>query len=839
MPLAVHSPVHRMSEANSLSADSRQVFDVSSTSGSAQFLLAWLARYMKISRRLSVLGGSLAVAIFSSALVAVPASANAGIEPTTSASSAEATYIIQVPEGQADALLDELADLGVAPTQVYDDALSGVAVSLTLDELADVKGAMNGEAVEADRPVELMAVQSPAPWNLSMLDFAARPADNQFAYSDSAGAGARVYVIDSGVSPNAELAARLVAGTSFVSDGRGSADCHGHGTHVAGTIAATTYGVAKKATIVPIRVFDCAGGGASISKIVAGINWAINDKPAGTVGIINMSLGTTCRLSLPCLSSDSLLVAVQNAIDAGFVVVAAAGNSNTSACRFTPAAAPNALTVGAVDRNDAEAQFSNYGSCVDLLAPGVDIVSLNFAANGSTKTMSGTSMAAPHVAGAAALYLSANPGASASDVTTAVKANVVPNLAVPYPTHSGTTRGVLNLASLTPAGNTRTPPLAPTGLVATTTGLNAVNLAWQPSLSSSVLTNYEVSFRAVGASAWSTASKPISTATSLTVNGLIANRSYEFRVSGVTDVAGPASSSVRATTWSGLPGPVSSVTTSSVRATSAVLSWTVATANGSLVTDYDLQYRATGTTAWTTVTDGISSVTSATVGGLSPIRGYQFRVRAQSPHGFGPWSSITSVSTLSGIPSAVTTPSARGASPTAVSLTWAAPADNGSEIIDYVIEYKRSNAPTWSSFGDGVSRSPAATVSGLTPGATFNFRVSAKTSLGAGGFSSPVTVTTLTGTPNRIASLTIAPTSTTFNVTWPAPTTNGAAITDYLIDYRLSTSSKWVRFADPVSTTAGVTVSGLTPGATYYVRVTPISSYGSGAAASSPARTLP
>lgn len=793
---------------------------------------------MKISRRLSVLGGSLAVAIFSSALVAVPAAANASTAPTETASSPEATYIIQVPEGQTGALLDELADLGVAPTQVYDDALSGVAVSLTLDELADVKGSMRGEAVEADRPVELMAVQSPAPWNLSMLDFPARPADNQFAYADSAGAGARVYVIDSGVSPNVELGNRLMAGTSFVQDGRGSADCHGHGTHVAGTIAATTYGVAKKATIVPIRVFDCASGGASVSTIVAGINWAINDKPAGTVGIINMSLGATCRMSLPCLNSDSLLVAVQNAINAGFVVVAAAGNSNTNACGFTPAAAPNALTVGAIDRNDVEASFSNFGSCVDLFAPGVDIVSLNFAANGLTKTMSGTSMAAPHVAGAAALFLAANPGSSASEATAAIKSTVVPNLAVAYPTHGGTTRDVLNLAALTPGTNTMVPPAAPNGLSATTTGINSVRLTWQTSMSSSNLTNYEVNYRQVGASAWVTPPKAASTATSFTVAGLSPNRSYEFRVTGVTDVAGPASSSVRATTWSGTPGPVSNVTMSSVRATSAALSWAAATATGSLVSDYEVQYRPTGTVAWTLVSDGISSVTSAAVGGLMPARGYEFRVRAKSPQGFGPWSSISSVSTSSGIPSPVTTPSANSASPTTVSLSWVAPADNGSEIIDYVIEYKRSNVTSWSTFADGLGGGQSATVTGLSPGATFNFRVSAKTALGAGGVSSPVTVATPTGKPNRVPEITIAPTSTTFDVAWVAPTTNGAPITDYLIDYRLSTSSKWIRVVDPVSATPGVTVSGLTPGATYFVRVTPASSYGSGAAASSTARTL-
>jgi len=302
----------------------------------------------------------------------------------------------------------------------YDHALLGMTVRLT-NLQASLLGILPGViSVEPDRMVTTVAVQSNATWGLDRVDQPALPLDSSFQYPDNGGRDVNIYVVDTGVrTTHQEFTGRALPGRNFVSSGGflfgGSVnpddyeDCNGHGTHVAGTAAGSSYGVAKQANVVPVRVLNCFGSG-STSAVIAGVDWVAGNhqKPA----VANLSLGG--------FTSTALDTAVANAVNAGVTMVVAAGNDNANACNGSPNRVPEALTVGATTRQDQRSSFSNFGACVDLFAPGSDITSAWYQSDTQTASLNGTSMAAPHAAGAAALYLGANPSATPGAVNVAL-----------------------------------------------------------------------------------------------------------------------------------------------------------------------------------------------------------------------------------------------------------------------------------------------------------------------------------------------------------------------------------------------------------------------------------
>jgi subtilisin family serine protease len=255
------------------------------------------------------------------------------------------------------------------------------------------------EYVEQDRILHTEATQRNPIWNLDRIDQRAVTGSKTYNPTDD-GSAVTAYVIDTGIRiTHSEIAGRARYGYDFVDDDAVAADCNGHGTHVAGTIGGTNYGVAKRVRLVAVRVLDCEGEG-TLSGVIAGVNWVTSH--AARPAVANMSLGGA--------HSASLDAAVQRSINAGVTYAVAAGNENTSAASESPADLPAAITVGATDRTDRRASFSNYGKAVDLFAPGVNIRSSYPSSDTGLAVASGTSMASPHVAGAAALVLDANPG---------------------------------------------------------------------------------------------------------------------------------------------------------------------------------------------------------------------------------------------------------------------------------------------------------------------------------------------------------------------------------------------------------------------------------------------
>jgi aqualysin 1 len=324
------------------------------------------------------------------------------------------------------------ARAGAVPEFVYADALRGFSAAMSEKQAIELSLDPQVAYVEEDSVVHAVVTQSNATWGLDRIDQRNRPLSGTYTYT-STGSGVNAYVIDTGIrTTHTNFGGRAVGAFTAINDGRGSTDCNGHGTHVAGTIGSTTWGVAKAVRLLAVRVLSCSGSGSN-SGVIAGVNFVTSNHVAGQPAVANMSLGGG--------ASTALDTAVNNSIADGVVYAVAAGNSNANAANFSPARVANAITVGSSTSTDARSSFSNFGSIVDIFAPGSSITSTWSTSNTATNTISGTSMATPHVAGAAARYLQTNRSASPATVRNALVADATLNVLTGIP--SGTANRLL------------------------------------------------------------------------------------------------------------------------------------------------------------------------------------------------------------------------------------------------------------------------------------------------------------------------------------------------------------------------------------------------------------
>jgi serine protease len=479
-------------------------------------------------------------------------------------------YIVVFNErgGHAGALARELVSAhGGELGFVYEHALQGFSARLSPQAATALARNPNVAYVEPDQVVHTVATQSNATWGLDRVDQRSLPLNGTYIY-DATGSGVNAYIIDTGIRlTHNEFTGRLIGGYDAITNGGSASDCNGHGTHVAGTVGGTTYGVAKAVKLSPVRVLNCQGSGTT-SGVIAGVDWvtANHAKPA----VANMSLGGG--------ASTSLDNAVTNSVNKGVTYVVAAGNSTADACNYSPARAAGAITVGATTSTDARASYSNFGSCVDIFAPGSSITSAWHTSNTAINTISGTSMASPHVAGVAALYLQGNTGAAPATVWNAIRDNATPNV-VGNPGSGSPNRLLYSRFS---GGTTPTAPNAPSSLAASAVSSSQINLSWTDNAGN------EDGFRierctGSGCTGFAQIATLGANATSFSNTGLGAGTSYSYRVLAYNAGGSSAYSNTASATTQSMPPPAGiglSVTAYKVKGLqTADLEWTGATAS--------------------------------------------------------------------------------------------------------------------------------------------------------------------------------------------------------------------------------------------------------------------
>ncbi|KOU18489.1 S8 family peptidase [Streptomyces sp. WM6368] len=351
--------------------------------------------------------------------VAAATASAAAPEPTpapllTAANPIPESYIVTLDKSASPAKV--AAALGVKAKFTYSSALNGFSATLTEKQLQAARKTPGVKSVAQDAlvtapPAPASGVATKAPsnsWGLDRIDQRYLPLDNEFSPNTN-GQGVTAYILDSGIDfRHTEFGGRARAGFDAIGDGRNGADCNGHGTHVAGTVGGETFGVAHKVSLVSVRVLGCDGRG-PWSGIIAGLDWVANN--ARQPAVLNASLGGD--------RFEPVNDATNALFNRGVLPIVAAGNDNIDARRVSPASTPNAVTVGATNRYDQETDFSNWGEALDLYAPGQDIISARN--GGGSVALNGTSMAAPHVAGVAALYKAAHPTATPTEVANFLK----------------------------------------------------------------------------------------------------------------------------------------------------------------------------------------------------------------------------------------------------------------------------------------------------------------------------------------------------------------------------------------------------------------------------------
>lgn len=516
--------------------------------------------------------------------------------------------------------------------QRFSHAINALSVHVKHSDASRLLNDPNVLSVELDQPMYAMDTQYPTPsWGLDRIDQTALPLNSTFS-ATAKGVGVDAYIVDTGIyTTHSEFTGRLASGFTSIVDGNGTNDCNGHGTHVAGTTAGTTYGIAKLATLIPVRVLSCTGSG-STTGVIAGLDWIVANHAAGKPAVANMSLGGG--------ASTALDTAVQNVINDGVVMAVAAGNDGLNACNYSPARAVNAVTVGATgtyyagETTDTRSGYSNFGTCLDIFAPGSNIVSSWMGGTTATNTISGTSMATPHVAGVAAVLYGRYPTSTPAEIATMLRNSATPNVVLSAGT--GSPNYLLYLDPLggpivAPPPPTPVAPSAPTGITITPSSGSLSVKFTAGATGTSPITTYKYSLN--GGTTWATRQSG-TTASPIAITGLVNGTTYSVSIRAVSLVGdGVASTAVGVSLASAPETPIIGAATAKAGRT-ATVNWTLGANGGSAITSHVVTAYLNGsaTAAKTVTVTGATGVT-ASVTGLTIGGSYTFKVQARNAYG--------------------------------------------------------------------------------------------------------------------------------------------------------------------------------------------------------------